>query len=129
MDPVSWSYSYEQNEDGKQSVILTAEMEDGWVIYAQNTPEGGPKATIFSFDKQEGVEWIGDVIPQSEMIKKFSPLFEIEVFKYQDNAQFIQSLKANDSVKSISGSVYFMTCNGQQCLAPKEIVFEVPLNN
>lgn len=129
LDPVSWTYEYQVNDQGEKSIVIKAAMEGDWVLYAQNTPDGGPKATAFTFDEQDGVQWMDKTIPNGKLIKKFSPLFELEVFKYTDAVEFTQSFEANDSVNKVSGSVYYMTCNGQQCLAPKEVKFEVPLNN
>jgi len=129
MDPISWTYEYQVNDAGEQTIVLSADMDDEWVLYAQNTPKGGPVATSFTFDEQAGVKWKDNTVPHGKLIKKFSPLFELEVFKYTKAVQFTQSFEANDSVKKITGSVFYMTCNGQQCLPPKEVKFEVPLNN
>ncbi len=43
--PVVWDTSVEKINESDFNLIISATIEDGWHLYAQNVPEGGPIAT------------------------------------------------------------------------------------
>ena len=54
------------------------------------------------------------------------PLFENKIVsKYYDHVDFVQKVKIKDPSKPIKASVYYMSCDSEQCIppTPKEFVF------
>ncbi len=125
--PVQWSASLSLISEGVYDVEVKADIEKGWFIYAIDTPDGGPIATAVSLLPSN------DFMPENEMYQVTIPnegyddLFEMTVRKMTDQALFRQRVKISTPNAVISGEAYFMTCNGQQCLAPKSEPFMTKL--
>ena len=49
--PVKWTASVEQTNDAEATLVFKAKIEKGWHMYSQFTPDGGPQATVFTYDK------------------------------------------------------------------------------
>lgn len=121
--PVSWTFELIQ-DDGGQAIKATAVIDKDWVVYSPYTEEGGPIPTSISL---EGVELVGDLREEGELIEDYSDLFEINVSKFKKEVSFIQAFKADGTQKELKGYVRFMTCNGVSCLPPKNIDFSLEL--
>jgi thiol:disulfide interchange protein DsbD len=124
-NPVSWKYSTETGKDGTYTLKFKATMEEGWHLYSQNIPEGGPVPTSFTFEESKSYERIGKVNELSKVIKFFDKSFDMEVRYFSHEALFTQKIKvkANDAF-TIKGTVEYMCCNDQKCLPPKTVSFE-----
>jgi len=126
-DPVTWTFSNENLEDGNVALQLTARIESGWHLYSQNLPsDKGPIATEFSFDKNGDVELIGKV-EEPEAKVEFDPNFKMDLNFFANRVTFTQKVKvlANTTLK---GNVYFMVCNDKMCLPPEEVLFSFDLS-
>ncbi len=127
IDPISWEYSSVKLDDGSYELVLKASMDGDWVVYSQFTPDGGPIATEISFDELEGLNTSGAVEERGKLIKKNSPLFDLEVYKFENPVEFVQSAEIKKGVTSVTGTITYMTCNGMQCLPPKEKEFTIQI--
>jgi len=123
--PVTWNFKVTQNEDASYTLTATSKMKEDWVIYSQHTGEGGPIPLKFTYE--DGIELIGDTKEESEAIKKMSELFEIEVIKFQKEAVFTQIFNPKKGQSSVKGSLSFMCCDGQRCLPPTDVPFDIAL--
>lgn len=122
--PVKWSFDI--IPEGKQYVFKAiAKLDDNWAIYSQHTEDGGPVALKFFYDEKIKLE--GETIEESEAIKKMSNLFEVEVIKYKKEAIFTQRFSNINELKTFSGSLKFMCCDEQRCLAPTVIEFDIAI--
>lgn len=123
--PVTWDFEVKQNEDASYTLTVTAKMKGDWAIYSQHTEKGGPIPLKFTYE--DGIELLGDTREESEVIKKMSELFELEVIKFKKEAVFTQKFMALGDNSSIKGTLTFMCCDDMRCLPPTEVVFDVAL--
>ena len=121
-DPVNWSF---EMDNDNTHIIMTAKMQKDWVVYSQNTGLGGPVPTAFKFEKSEDYTISSEVNELSEAIIGFDKVFEVEVIKFKDEATFEQTVQIHNKGAIIHGSVTYMTCDGQKCLPPRTVPFEV----
>jgi thiol:disulfide interchange protein len=127
---VQWSYSATATAANEYDLTLTATIQKGWVVYSQFLPKGGPKPTVFSFDKVAGVTLVGTAKEVSAHTKSgLDPVFKINVTKFYDKAVFTQHIRTNGKIKNVSGTLEFMTCNDKTCLPPTEVRFMVALSS
>jgi len=124
-DIVSWTYDFEKTGENTGWLVMTAQMQENWVIYSQHTSDGGPLPTIFDIEESDDYTMANEVVEISEPIKLFSEMFEVDVIKFKDKAVFKKQLQNVKKGAIIKGSVSFMTCDGEKCLPPKEIRFKV----
>ena len=54
LEPVTWSFGSEKTADNKFDIVMTADIDNGWHLYAMDIAEGGPIATSFTFEEPSG---------------------------------------------------------------------------
>ena len=128
-NPVSWTTSSKKINDKTYEVHLTANLNSGWHIYSQHTPEGGPVPTSLTFTKNPLVTVEGKAKEVVKLEQHVEPLFgNIDVKQFSNKVDFVQLVKLKAPVKtSVNVAVEFMVCNDKQCLPPKTEKFSVAL--
>ena len=108
---------------------MTAVIEQGWHIYSQNTPDGGPSATKITFAKNPLVLLGGKTTEVGKLHKEHSKEFGVDVWWYDGTVTFVQVVKVKKPGvnTSISGTLEFMACDENQCLPPEEVRFNIQL--
>ena len=126
--PVKWSFTSKKTTDNNFEIHLTATVENGWHIYSQTTPEGGPYPTSIQFSKNPLLTMSGEVKEVGKLEVHDEPLFGVQVKQYSNKVDFLQVIKVKGNAKTtVKGSVEFMVCNNKQCLPPETLEFSVSL--
>ena len=124
-NPIKWSAKVEKTSDSKYKLITTATIKEGWHLYAQEVPKGGPIPTTFTFDDLGGKIQLKGNTTEPEGKVKFTTLFNEEgmnIKSFEHKAVFKQDIELIDaSIKKIEAFVEFIACTDEQCLPPKEI--------
>jgi len=124
-NPVSWDGEINILESGEVELCLKATVGEGWYIYSQFLEDGGPVATKIILDGED-VSPVGEPTESGEHKKSgYDAVFEMDVAKYSQEVTFNQLLKVEPSVKEVTGTVMFMTCNDEMCLPPKRQKFKI----
>jgi hypothetical protein len=126
-EPVSWSFTAEKINESEYEITLTANIENGWYVYSQDLPKRGPVPTQINFDNNPNVVYEGK--PQEVGTKKedFDANFNMAVIKLTGRTKFVQKAKLVGGVPTIHGKLKYMTCNGEMCMPPKNIEFNIIL--
>lgn len=125
--PVKWSFDIKKASADKAEFQATADISSGWNIYSVYMEDGGPIPTSFNFDKIENGKIEGNVIEKSQKITAFDNLFEMNVIKFKDKAEFTQAITNIESGFKVKGFVYYMCCDSQRCLPPTKAEFDLKL--
>lgn len=122
-DPVAWSFSIKKISQTDSELIFTANIEEGWHLYSQNIPAGGPVATSFKIAKGAGFFLIGKVVePKSTEV--FDKQFNMKINYFSNVAEFRQKVKIlSGKPVEMKGTVEFMCCNDETCIPPVEVEF------
>jgi len=127
-NPVSWTATAKKVSDKTYEIHLTANINNGWHIYSQNTPDGGPIPTSITFTKNPLIMLHGTAKEVGKLEQKNEPLFGVDVKQFSKNVDFIQVVKLKANVKtSADVAIEFMVCNDKQCLPPTTKKFSVAL--
>jgi thiol:disulfide interchange protein DsbD len=121
VQPVSWSFEWVSLDDDNIEITAKATMKSPWVIYSQNTEEGGPIPTSFRVNGEEE-KW--EELSQAKT--EFDELFEVHVTKFANTAVFSKKIKKGN-VKDWTIEVEFMTCDGEKCLPPAVVTQTISL--
>ncbi|MBS1510246.1 MAG: sugar transporter [Bacteroidetes bacterium] len=125
---VAWSYSAKKKEGNKYELHITATPPTGWHIYSQNTPDGGPIATSFTFNKNALVTMQGKVQEKGKLVTYFDKNFKVDVKYFEGKVEFIQVITVKGKAKTnVTGEVESMICNDHQCLPPTTEKFAIAL--
>lgn len=122
-NPVKWTFELKKIKNSEYELIATATIKHGWMMYSQFTEDNGPVPTSFTIgDKEVKFE------EKSKSSKEFDPLFEVNVVKFKEEAIFSFKFKKED-VHNCKGYVTFMTCDGEKCLPPTDVDFDLAYVN
>ena len=126
--PVKWSYKAKKIADKHYEIRIEAKLDEGWHIYSQSTPDGGPVPTAISFSKNPLLTLEGGIKEVGKLEEHFEPLFGVKVKQYSDKVEFVQTIKLKAAVKTnIRGHLEFMVCDDEKCLPPAKQTFSIPL--
>lgn len=127
-NPISWTTSAKKIADKTYEITLVANIPEGWHMYSQSTPEGGPLPTKVSFSKNPLVIPQGAIKEKGKLEQRHEPLFGVDVKQYSDRLEFSQTVKLKANVKtSVDVAVEFMVCDDRECLPPVTKKFTVAL--
>ena len=125
LEPVKWAFSAERTSAGEAELIFTATIDNGWYLYSQNIPEGGPVPTGFYFEESSAYQLVGEVV-EPKPIEKFDEIFKMDLRYFDGKPVFRQKIKplTNASFRVV-GYVEFMCCDNTSCLPPTAIDFDL----
>ena len=111
IDPVK--FSQQITDDGKKTVTvsITARVIDGWHLYDQNLPAGGPVSLEFHTDKLKGAKALGGFKANKAPHRYTDEIFNIEVREFAGTVTFSQQLEITDP----KAFVYEGQLKGQAC--------------
>ena len=122
--PVTWTFKLNDSNTAEKAIIFTATAEDGWHLYDQNLPEGGPVSTSFNFETLKGAELVGKPFSSIKPTVVYDELFAMELRWYPGTVSFTQKIKVTDPAKfEAAGEIEFMACNDETCLPPERVEF------
>lgn len=124
LKPITWSFDQQTKRGNNIELVFKTSIQNGWHVYGQNLPSGGPISTSFHFDKIVGARLEGNVTSASPMIKEYDKTFSMTLTWYEHQAVFVQKVKVTDPENFfISGYIEFMGCNDENCLPPAKLPF------
>lgn len=127
--PVKWEFCAKKIGDKTYEIHLLAKVDKEWHIYSKESPKFGPLPTEVVFDENASMVLVGEPIEIGEKITKYEKVFKLNVAYYNNTLKLVQTIKFKKNVpKSITGTVTYMACRREQCLAPTDVEFEVILN-
>ena len=124
LEPVQWTVETEKLNKNEYNIVFKAEIEDGWHLYSQNTPFGGPMPLYFEFIDTLGIERQGGVA-EPKAIVHYSDIFEIDEHFFENEAVFTQRVKLLEDAATVTGVITGQTCK-ESCIQ-LEYEFEVQL--
>lgn len=126
-NPVKWSVAAKKINSKEAIVNIKATIQNGWHIYGQNVPDGGPLPTTFSFKNSKEYALNGKVVESVKPKTKYEEVFKMNVPYFTKEVIFQQKIKLNGKQARVSGTVEYMACDKNQCLPPDEYNFQVTI--
>ena len=99
-NPVNWTATAKKIADKTYEIRLTANINNGWHIYSQTTPEGGPVPTNISFTKNPLFQLQGTAKEVGKLEQHNEPLFGVDVKQFSNKVDFVQVVKLKANVKT-----------------------------
>jgi len=127
LEPVKWSFESRKTGESEYELRFMATMDNGWHLYSQFVPSGGPIPTSFKFDKPAGYTLVGKVT-EPKPLEENDPNFNMVVKYFIKSVVFTQKVKViSDKPVEVKGFLEFMCCNNQNCLPPTEVNYSFKL--
>lgn len=124
IEPAKWNFSVEQKNDSEATLVFKVKLDEGWHMYSQFTPPGGPLPMVFNFDKDKCYERIGEVA-ESKPHEEYDSTFEVNTLIFHHEAIFKQKIKLKGEACEIKGTIDYQVCK-EACIF-KDIDFSFKL--
>lgn len=128
VDIVKWKTKLIQKSNTEFELVMDAQIDFGWHLYALNTPEGGSQPLVFTFKNAgKDYELIGKT-KQGNYQKEYSDVFEVDEYFFTNTAQFKQLIKVtNPTLKEIKVALEGQTCIDGRCVQEEDnLIFMLP---
>ena len=96
--PIKWVASVEQTKQDSATLVFTANIEKGWHIYSQFTPDGGPIATAITYPKTPKFVLAGKT-SEPKPDETFDKDFGVKVLTLQGTPIFKQKIAVKEKKK------------------------------
>lgn len=127
-DVVKWKSSSKELGEGRYSLELRAEIAKGWHVYDLGPYElGGPVATEIKLEPAAGVEVVGDLKAEGELVRIYDDIYEMEIGYYENEVTFAQEVAVSGDEVTVKMTVDYMACNEGTCLPPTDEEFTFTL--
>ena len=127
LNPVTWSLKVVKpaSVEGKLYAELTAQIENGWHLYALTPMTGGPKPTRISLPREQAFELAGQIEAPDPFVER-DPNFDMEVEYYEEQVTFKLPLKRLPGATGdkLLVETRYQTCTNKLCLPPKLVKLE-----
>ncbi len=112
---VKWSSSIEELPNNEYNIVLEAQIPTGYHMYDLG-PYDLINATVIDFSQSKGLELLGGLKAESEVVKYFDDIFEVEVGYYEKTARFVQKVKATAASAKLVAGLEWQICDETNCL-------------
>lgn len=110
-------------------IAVIAEIQSGFHINSNKPTEEYLIPTVIKFNPLENASF-GKVIYPKEKMASFS-FSEEELAVYEDKVVFYSQVMFSDAISLgkilVEGTLSYQACNDQNCFAPTDVTFEIPL--
>lgn len=117
---VSWSYKVVGDNTPNPSLEITAVVQPGFHLYAQDNPPGGSQPLEFHFTF-DGCTPSGAVVPNKAYTKAYDDIMEVDEHYYTGTVKFTQKLKPAAADWSAKVEIGGQFCDDQGCHRVNEI--------
>jgi hypothetical protein len=129
---VQWGFSARKITDRTYELYIKATIDEGWHIYSQTTPRGGPLPTTIRFLKNPLLNLQDGIREEGNMVIYHDKGFDVDVYAFSEEVNFIQVVKLKGNLSGslktrINGTIEFMACTNERCLAPEKKPFSIEI--
>jgi thiol:disulfide interchange protein DsbD len=127
LEPVKWEFKTKVTGPNTAELQFVATIGQGWHLYSQHLPDGGPMPTEFKFEKTDGVQLVGKSTEPAPQ-EVYDEMFQMKVNYFDKLVTFVQKIKlTSNKPAKVSGIINFQACNDETCIpGESEFSFDVP---
>ena len=124
IEPVKWNITEHKTSDTTLEIRYNATIDEGWHLYSNILPDGGPLATEVTYSTLEGAELVGDLVSDREAIEEYSNVFSMVLNNFIEEVTFVQKIKLLSPQYKIEGDIRYMACDNGTCIPPTTVGFK-----
>ncbi len=121
LNPVKWTKSIKMTDDKNGVITFTANIDNGWHMYSNDTPDGGPIPLSIKWDKKEGVRLVGGLKHSKAPATIDDEMFGMKVRQWEGTVSISQKFTTTADKYKIEGEVSYQACSDQGCLPGSEL--------
>ncbi|TYC18159.1 hypothetical protein ES677_01910 [Bizionia gelidisalsuginis] len=116
IEPVQWITQTKRLSKNEYALIIVANIEKSYHLYAQTVPHKGPEPTVFIFEKSDHYTLIGNT-SEEKGHTVYDSIFKLDIKSFSTQTTFKQKIKiTNTTTFKINAEIEFMSCNNTTCM-------------
>lgn len=120
IEPVSWGSKVQKISDTEYDIILTGSIDKEWHVFSQFTNEDGSLPSVLTFQNSEGNFELVGTAKESETVKAYNDIFEVEETYFLNKAQFTQRIRLlSENIKQVNVHLEYQVCK-EVCINKEE---------
>lgn len=113
--PVTWNSRTEKVSDNEFNLVMEGVIEDGWHVYSQFTPSGGPNPIELEFVAQKGNYELLGKATESKTRKEFNDVFGVDEIFFEKKVVVKQRVRIINPAASASATQIIVKLDYQVC--------------
>lgn len=127
LNPVRWTTKVEKISENEFNLIVNGTIDDGWHVYSQFTPDGGPLPMVLNFKNQSGNYDLVGKATESKYKKQFNEVFEVDEYFFEKSLTVTQKIKVkNSKTNKIMLHFEYQVCADKCINDNKDFIFDIP---
>lgn len=127
LNPVKWTTKVEKISENEFNLIVNGTIDDGWHVYSQFTPDGGPLPMVLNFKNQSGNYDLVGKATESKYKKQFNEVFEVDEYFFEKSLTVSQKIKVkNPKTNKIMLHFEYQVCADKCINDNKDFIFDIP---
>ncbi len=127
LDPVKWTSRTEYVSGSQYDLIFEGKIDDGWHVYSQYTPDGGPLPLEIVFENTKGVKLVGKA-KESAYKKQFNDVFGVDEYYFEKSVLLKQRVNITDqTIRQVKISLNYQVCKESCINQEKDFTFAIPI--
>ena len=125
--PVKWKTTTEKLNDTEFNLVFEGTIDNGWHVYSQFTPDGGPLPLLLDFKNQKGQYTLIGTTSESKTKRAFNDVFGVDEIYFEKKVVLKQKVKiTGKSVSKIDVNVSYQVCEEKCINEDKDFEFIIP---
>jgi thiol:disulfide interchange protein len=127
LDPVKWTSRTEKVSDTEFNLIFEGTIDEGWHVYSQFTPDGGPLPIEMTFKNQKGNYNLVGKTAESETKRQYNDVFEVDEVYFSKKVVLTQKISViNAKGFKVDSKVDYQVCKEVCINQNKSFTFVIP---
>ncbi|MEK6452057.1 MULTISPECIES: protein-disulfide reductase DsbD family protein [unclassified Myroides] len=125
-NPAKWQTKIEKKSDTEYTITWDGVIQEGWHMYSQHTPDGGPLPTEFIYNNQEGNYELVGAAKESETKTTFNDIFDVDETYFVGPVKLVQDIKlTNQDTPNVQVELAYQVCE-EVCISQSNLfVFDL----
>lgn len=125
-NPAKWQTKIEKKSDTEYTITWDGIIQEGWHMYSQHTPDGGPLPTEFIYNNQEGNYELVGAAKESETKTTFNDIFDVDETYFVGPVKLVQDIKlTNQDTPNVQVELAYQVCE-EVCISQSNLfVFDL----
>ncbi|WP_156825683.1 protein-disulfide reductase DsbD family protein [Lewinella cohaerens] len=124
LQPVRWEVQVDEYGDKDYEITFTANLQEEWNLYSQDTEDNGPIPTAF-YIQQGDEEVILPFLESGDLKEGMDPVFGVIVKKYDHGPVTFSNRSTGEN--PLKGVIEYMSCDATRCI-PMNTDFAISFN-
>lgn len=112
--PAKWTFFLQEKKGGESELVFKVKLDEGWHLYSQFTPDGGPVPMVYTFEPSDCYTLVGKV-NEPKPVAEYDSSFGVNTLLFHGEVSFIQMIRIKGTGCTVKGKIEYQACK-ESCI-------------